>query len=78
MKDGIVDLAPLGKNVPDDVKKLVEDAKAKVMSGELDVFKGPIYDAAGSVKVEEGKTLADADILSTNWFVKGVEGTIPK
>ncbi|MEK3723827.1 BMP family ABC transporter substrate-binding protein [Paenibacillus sp. FSL H8-0034] len=78
MKDGIVDIAPLGKNVPDDVKKLVEAAKVKVTSGELNVFKGPITDAAGAVQVPEGKVLEDKDILSTNWFVKGIEGTIPK
>ncbi|MEK3917553.1 BMP family ABC transporter substrate-binding protein [Paenibacillus sp. FSL H7-0331] len=78
MKDGIVDIAPLGKNVPDEVKKLVEAAKLKVTSGELNVFKGPITDAAGAVKVPEGKVLEDKDILSTNWFVKGIEGTIPK
>jgi basic membrane protein A len=78
MKEGIVDIAPLGKNVPEDVKKLVEAAKVKVTSGELNVFKGPITDVAGTVKVAEGKVLEDKDILSTNWFVKGIEGTIPK
>ncbi|MGF7048973.1 basic membrane protein A [Paenibacillus sp. DS2015] len=78
MKDDMVGLAPLGKNVPEDVKKLVEDAKAKILSGELHVFSGPIYDSTGTLKVEEGQTLSDADILSNNWFVKGVEGTIPQ
>jgi basic membrane protein A len=78
MKDGIVDIAPLGESIPADVKKLVMDAKAKILNGELDVFKGPIYDAAGKVKVPEGKSMSDQDILSDNWFVKGVDGTIPK
>ncbi|NHN31024.1 BMP family ABC transporter substrate-binding protein [Paenibacillus sp. S3N08] len=78
MKDGIVDISPLGKNVPEDVKKLVEAAKVKVVSGELNVFKGPITDASGAIKVAEGKVLEDKDILSINWFVKGIEGTIPK
>jgi basic membrane protein A len=78
MKDGMVDIAPLGKAVPADVKKLVEDAKAKIISGELNVFKGPIMDATGAVKVAEGQNMSDKDIYSINWFVKGVEGTIPK
>jgi basic membrane protein A len=78
MKDGMVDIAPLGKAVPDDVKKLVEDAKAKIISGELNVFKGPILDTTGAVKVAEGQNMSDKDIYSINWFVKGVEGTIPK
>jgi basic membrane protein A len=78
MKDGMVDIAPLGKSVADDVKKMIEDKKAKIISGEFDVFKGPIMDATGAVKVPDGKSMTDAEILSTNWFVKGVEGTIPK
>ncbi|MUT67063.1 BMP family ABC transporter substrate-binding protein [Paenibacillus sp. NEAU-GSW1] len=77
MKDEMVGLAPIGTSVPDDVKKLVEDAKAKVLSGELNVFAGPITDAAGSVKVDSGKTMTLEEILVMNWFVKGVEGTIP-
>jgi basic membrane protein A len=78
MKDGLVDIAPLGKKVPDDVKKLVEDSKAKIISGALNVFKGPITDASGAVKIPDGKTMTDAEVLEMNWFVKGVEGTIPK
>ncbi|MFF2482513.1 BMP family ABC transporter substrate-binding protein [Paenibacillus sp. NPDC058071] len=78
MADEMVGLAPFGTNVPDDVKKQVEDAKAKVLSGEFQVFTGPIVDASGQTKVEAGKTLTLDEILAMNWFVKGVEGTIPK
>ncbi|CAM3152912.1 BMP family ABC transporter substrate-binding protein [Paenibacillus lupini] len=78
MVDGMVGLAPLGPSIPDDVKKLVEDAKAKVLSGELNVFSGPILDASGASKLEAGQTMSLEDILGMNWFVKGVEGTIPK
>ncbi|WP_438446253.1 BMP family ABC transporter substrate-binding protein [Gorillibacterium sp. sgz5001074] len=78
MKDGTVSLAPFGKKVPDDVKKLVEDAKAKIVSGELDVFTGPILDQSGKEKIASGKKMTLEEVLGTNWFVKGVEGTIPK
>jgi basic membrane protein A and related proteins len=78
MKDGIVDIAPFGKNVPDAVKKIVEDQKAKVLSGEIEIFKGPLYDQSGAVKVAVGTIMPDQDILSANWFVKGVIGIIPK
>ncbi|RUS46414.1 BMP family ABC transporter substrate-binding protein [Cohnella sp. AR92] len=77
-KDGMVDLAPLGKNVNADAKKLIEDAKAKFISGELNVFTGPIVDQSGKEKVAAGQTLTDAEVLEMNWFVKGVEGTIPQ
>ena len=77
MKDEMVGLAPLGKNVPEDVKKLVEDTKAKILNDELNVFAGPIYDANGELKVEEGQNMTDEVIYSIDWFVQGVEGTIP-
>ncbi|MDQ8735297.1 BMP family ABC transporter substrate-binding protein [Paenibacillus sp. LHD-38] len=78
MADGMVDIAPLGPSVPEDVKTLVTETKAKLVSGELNVFSGPIKDASGAVKVEDGKTLTLDDILIMDWFVSGVEGTIPK
>lgn len=78
MKDGMVDIAPLGPKVPDDVKKLVEDAKAKILDGSLEVFTGPIVDASGAVKLKDGEKMPLDTILQMNWFVKGVEGTIPK
>ncbi len=78
MTDGMIDIAPFGNKVPDDVKKLVEDAKAKIISGDLDVFTGPISDNAGNVKVQEGQKLTLEEVLAMNWLVKGVEGTIPQ
>ncbi|MBB3111258.1 basic membrane protein A [Paenibacillus phyllosphaerae] len=78
LKDGMVGLASLGQNVPDDVKQLVEDAKAKILSGELNVFNGSIIDQTGAEKLTAGETMELADILAMNWFVKGVEGTIPQ
>ncbi|KGE18910.1 BMP family ABC transporter substrate-binding protein [Paenibacillus wynnii] len=77
MADGMVELAPFGSKVPEDVKTLVEAAKAKIISGELDVFTGPITDNKDAVKVQEGQKLTLEEVLGMNWLVKGVEGTIP-
>ena len=77
-QDGMVDIAPLGKSIPDDVKKLVEDAKQKFVDGSFNVYSGPIYDQSGAEKVAQGQTMSNEDILNMNWFVKGVEGTIPQ
>lgn len=77
-QDGMIDIAPLGKSIPDDVKKLVEDAKQKFVAGSFNVYSGPIYDQSGAEKVAQGQTMSDEDILNMNWFVKGVEGSIPQ
>jgi basic membrane protein A len=78
LADGTVDLAPFGDNIPEDVQQLVKSEKEKIISGELKLFSGPIIDQAGAEKVASGKTLTLDEILLMDWFVKGVEGTIPK
>lgn len=78
MSDGIVELGPYGPMVGDDVKKLVDAKKQEILAGKWDVFTGPIKDQKGEVKVKEGQKMTDEEMLSFNWFVEGVEGTIPK
>jgi basic membrane protein A len=77
LADDVVQLAPLSPKVPDDVKATVEAAKQKIVSGEWDVFCGPINAQDGSEKVPEGECLGDGDMLGMEWFVEGVAGTIP-
>ena len=76
MKDGEVVMAPY-TNMPDDVKKLAEETEAKIKSGELNPFQGPIYNQAGDLVVKEGEALPDKDILSMNWYVKGIADKVP-
>jgi len=78
MSDGIVDIAPFGPMVAEDTKKLVEVAKQKILTKQWDVFTGPIKDQKGEVKVPAGQVMPDKDMLSFDWFVEGVDGTIPK
>lgn len=78
MNDGIVALAPLTKNAPEGAQAKVDEAAAKIKSGEWDVFYGPIKDQTGKVRVPEGSKMSDEDLLSFNWFVEGVVGTIPE
>lgn len=78
MSDGVTDIAPFGPMVKDDTKKLVADAKAKIVKGELNIFAGPIKDQNRQIKIPAGQKVSDPDQLGFNWFVEGVEGTIPK
>ena len=78
MADGIVDLAPFNKAVPADVVKLVNAKKREIVRGKLHPFAGPVSDNTGKIVVPAGKTLSDQEMLSFNWFVEGVEGTLPR
>ena len=75
MEEGFVDLADFSPLVPQDVIDLVEEAKENIFAGD-DVFCGPIFDQAGDLRVEEGESLTDDEMLSIEWSVEGVFGTI--
>ena len=78
-KEGVVDLAPIGAMVPDDVKKTAEGEIAKFKSGEqtiFTIFTGPLKDNTGANKVPAGTVLTAEDLLSNmTWFVEGVDGS---
>jgi len=76
MKDGVVDIAPFGPMVPEDVKTSVEAERAKLVAGEDTIFAGPVKNQAGEIVVPEGSTPTDGELLGMNWFVKGVVGTV--
>jgi simple sugar transport system substrate-binding protein len=76
MKDGEVVMAPY-TNMPDEVKKMAETTQAAITSGALNPFKGPIAKQDGTLMVKEGEVLADKDILSMNWYVKGIDDKVP-
>lgn len=72
---GLVDIAPFGKMVPEDVRDRVNAAREDIKSGKLVVFAGPVKDQKGEVRVPEGQAAPDPDLLSMDWFVEGVVGT---
>jgi basic membrane protein A len=76
MVDGIVDLAPISEKVPAEIVDQVEAKKQEIIQGEWDVFFGPVKAQDGTVKVPEGQAMTDEEMLSMDWFVYGVEGTI--
>jgi basic membrane protein A len=76
MSDGIVELAPLTANAPEDAAKVIEEYKGKIMDGSLEVFGGVIELQDGTTVGEEGSALSDEDLLSMKYFVKNVVGTI--
>jgi len=76
METGIVDIAEMKDNVPAAAKAKVEEMKKLIIDGKFHVFSGPIYDQNGNLKVKEGQTLTDEEMLNFNWFVKGVVGKI--
>jgi hypothetical protein len=74
---GSATLAPYGPRVSADAKELVELRKAELIAGTLQVFQGPIYDNAGTLRVPAGQFLNGDDLLTTaDWVVEGVTGQL--
>ena len=76
--EGVTDLAPLNDVIPADVKALVTKKKQAIKDGSIRVFDGPIFDQSGKEIVPAGSSLDDGALKSFNWYVKGVEGQLPK
>ncbi|HVK56939.1 MAG TPA: BMP family ABC transporter substrate-binding protein, partial [Burkholderiales bacterium] len=78
IKEGMIELAPLNAAIPADAAKLFGERKQALTDGKLQLFQGPIKDQSGKIKVEAGKVLPLPDLMAINWYVEGVEGSIPK
>jgi basic membrane protein A and related proteins len=65
-------------NMPDDVKKLAMDAEAAITNGTLQTVKCPVTAQDGKpIECKGGDHLADEQILSMNYYVKGVDDKLP-
>jgi simple sugar transport system substrate-binding protein len=79
LKEHAIDLADINTSAVSPVaQKALSQKRDDIISGKFDPFAGPITDQSGAVKVAAGKSLSDAELLRLNWFVQGVDGTLPK
>lgn len=78
LDSGVVGIAPMSNLVPVQVQKLVNAMEEAMKDHNFNPFSGPIYDQSGKLVIPIGQSASDQDLLSMNWFVKGVIGNIPK
>jgi basic membrane protein A len=77
LKDGILSMAAY-TNMPDDVKAMAMDSEAKIKSGELKPFTGPLNKQDGTVWLKEGESADDGTILGMNFYIEGVDDKLPQ
>lgn len=73
---GVVDLAPMSAKVPADIRVLVEQRRDAIVDKKLRIFEGPVRDASGEIRVPSGQVLSDAELLTMDFYVLGVEGGV--
>jgi basic membrane protein A and related proteins len=78
LKNGMLAMAAYGPAVPPDVVKLADEAKAKIASGTLHPFTGPLKKQDGSELLKPGEKISDKELSGMSYYVEGIEGTLPK
>jgi len=77
MKDGAVDITSFGDKVPENVKGEALALKEQICDGSLEIFQAPLKDRGGKVVLSAGEKATEEWLNNMNFFVKGVEGTLP-
>jgi basic membrane protein A len=77
IKDGMVRLSALSPSVPAVWRKELARLEQQLVAGKAGPFVGRLVDQDGAVRQERG-ALGDAAIAQMDWFVQGVEGSLPR
>jgi basic membrane protein A and related proteins len=77
LEEGAVEIAPYGDAVPEDVRTEVDEKLEGFKDGSFNPFVGPIRDQEGTVRFEDGHEVTFEEFVAWDWFVEGVEGTLP-
>ena len=81
VKEGMVRVGSFGPKVPMAVQKEVLARQQDIAAGKLQPFaagKTAVLSNSGAPVIAAGTTLSDAQILSMNFLVQGVQGSLPK
>jgi simple sugar transport system substrate-binding protein len=78
LKDGYVKTSAYGPSVTPAAKKSADAIKAQMMTGNFNIFKGPLKDNKGNLVIPAGTVLGQTDLKleSMNYLVEGVIGSI--
>ncbi len=75
---GMLQMAAMNQKIPANVRAQATKAIADIKSGKLHSFQGPIMNQQGKVMVKADSVAPDKMLLTMDWYVKGVEGKLPK
>ena len=73
MSNGIIAVSEALSAADPESQKLIDTLVPKLVSGDALVFDGEIKDTTGNIKYMQAETMTDAQIMSMDWYVLGVE-----
>lgn len=77
VKEGAIDLESVSDVVPVETRTKVEEIKAGLVAGTVNIWKGPIMDQGGKEVLAADVVADDKFLGGINFYVKGVEGSVP-
>jgi simple sugar transport system substrate-binding protein len=77
VKEGAIDFVSVAADVPEATKKKLEEVKAGLKDGTLQIWKGPIVDNTGKTVIAKDAVADDKFLTGIMFYVKGVEGKVP-
>lgn len=75
MAGGMVDIAPFGASVAQDVQDLILERKGQIIDGSFEVFAGPIVDQDGTERYADGVVAPLGELLGMDYLVDNVIGS---
>ena len=76
LEDEMIHLSPISPLVPADMVKAVEAKQQEMHDKTWDVFWGEIWDNTGVMRQKAGEKMSDEAMLTIDWFVEGVIGSV--
>jgi basic membrane protein A len=77
VKEGAIDIVSISDAVPADTKAKIDTIKSGLKDGSFVVFKGPIVGQDGKEVLAKDAVADDKFLGGINFYVKGVEGSVP-
>lgn len=77
LKDELLQIVAINPSLPEAIKTAISDTEAKIISGEIVPFTGPMKDNQGKEVIPAGHSLTDKELAAVNWYVEGIDAKIP-
>ncbi len=78
INEGMVEIGEFSDKIPADVRAEAQSIADSISAGEYHPFTGPINRQDGSPWLAEGEIADDGTLLGMNFYVEGLEGSIPQ
>ncbi len=77
IREGAVALTPLSPVIPPSVVAFAEARRKLIAADRFDCFRGPLTDNVGKMRFKPGIAMLEDELAAFDWFVEGVDSTIP-